>query len=67
MRACSDILKEVFSKKHAGYAWPFYKPVDTDALDLHDYKKVIKTPMDLGTIKLKMENRVYNTSGGLYL
>eukprot|EP00095_Tigriopus_kingsejongensis_P004991 snap_masked-scaffold96_size378025-processed-gene-2.27 protein:Tk04991 transcript:snap_masked-scaffold96_size378025-processed-gene-2.27-mRNA-1 annotation:"bromodomain testis-specific protein" len=62
MRACNEILKEIFSKKHAGYAWPFYKPVDTELLDLHDYKKVIKTPMDLGTIRNKMEGRHYNTS-----
>ena len=62
LKGCNDILKEIFSKKHAGYAWPFYKPVDTDLLDLHDYKKVIKTPMDLGTIKNKMEGRMYNTS-----
>ena len=62
MKACSDILKEIFSKKHSGYAWPFYKPVDTDLLDLHDYKKVIKTPMDLGTIKVKMEGRDYGSA-----
>jgi hypothetical protein len=60
MKACHDIIKEIFSKKHAGYAWPFYKPVDTDLL--HDYKKVVKTPMDLGTIKAKTEGRAYNTS-----
>lgn len=52
----------MFGKKHAGYAWPFYKPVDTTLLELHDYRKVVKTPMDLGTIKQKMENRQYNNS-----
>ncbi|QQP38098.1 Bromodomain containing 3a, partial [Caligus rogercresseyi] len=53
LKACNEILKEIFSKKHFSYAWPFYKPVDADYLDLHDYNKVIKTPMDLGTIKTK--------------
>ena len=62
LKACSDMLREFFSKKHANYAWPFYKPVDTDLLDLHDYKKVIKTPMDMGTIKNKLENRQYGSS-----
>lgn len=62
LKACNDILKDLQSKRHAGYAWPFYKPVDTDALDLHDYKKVIKSPMDLGTMKVKMDNRSYNSS-----
>ncbi|TNM96846.1 hypothetical protein fugu_015002 [Takifugu bimaculatus] len=47
------------SKKHAAYAWPFYKPVDADALGLHDYHDIIKHPMDLSTIKAKLENRQY--------
>jgi hypothetical protein len=37
-----DPVQELFSKKHAGYAWPFYKPVDTEGLGLHDYNKIIK-------------------------
>ena len=40
MKACAEIIKEMFSKKHSAYAWPFYKPVDTEQLDLHDYKQV---------------------------
>ena len=51
----------MFSKKHSAYAWPFYKPVDTEQLDLHDYKSVIKKPMDLGTVKTKMESRDYRS------
>merc|ERR1719222_1260912 len=59
MKACTEIIKEMFSKKHSAYAWPFYKPVDTEQLDLHDYKQVIKKPMDLGTVRTKMEGREY--------
>merc|ERR1719341_710852 len=59
MKACNEIIKEMFSKKHSAYAWPFYKPVDTEQLDLHDYKQVIKKPMDLGTVRAKMEGREY--------
>ena len=40
LKACNEILKELFSKKHAAYAWPFYKPVDTSLPELHDYLKV---------------------------
>ena len=43
MKACNEIIKEMFSKKHSAYAWPFYKPVDTEQLDLHDYKQVSAT------------------------
>ena len=55
MKACNEIIKEMFSKKHSAYAWPFYKPVDTEQLDLHDYKSVIKKPMDLGTVQKRLD------------
>ncbi len=32
----------MYTKKHSGYAWPFYKPVDSEKLGLHDYHKIIK-------------------------
>jgi hypothetical protein len=62
IRACHEIIKEMFNKKHSSYAWPFYKPVDTEQLDLHDYKQVIKKPMDLGTVKTKVETNKYRTA-----
>ena len=52
LRFCEGILKEMLSKKHAAYAWPFYKPVDAEALALHDYHDIIKLPMDLGSVKV---------------
>lgn len=63
LKYCNGILKELLSKKHAAYAWPFYKPVDASALGLHDYHEIIKHPMDLSTIKVwgwegKGRNRV---------
>nr|XP_042703988.1 bromodomain-containing protein 2 isoform X3 [Chrysemys picta bellii] len=51
LKYCNGILKDLVSKKHAAYAWPFYKPVDASALGLHDYHEIIKCPMDLSTIK----------------
>ncbi|XP_030053117.1 bromodomain-containing protein 2 isoform X3 [Microcaecilia unicolor] len=59
LKYCNGVLKELVSKKHAAYAWPFYKPVDASSLGLHDYHEIIKHPMDLSTIKKKMENREY--------
>ncbi|XP_074029140.1 bromodomain-containing protein 3 isoform X4 [Leptinotarsa decemlineata] len=61
LKACNEILMELFSKKHANYAWPFYQPVDADLLGLHDYHDIIKRPMDFGTVKQKMDNREYRT------
>ncbi|XP_028297238.1 bromodomain testis-specific protein-like [Gouania willdenowi] len=59
LRCCSNILKELFSKRHCQYAWPFYTPVDAVALGLPDYHHIIKKPMDLGTIKEKMDQQEY--------
>uniref|UniRef100_A0A8C4QJR7 Bromo domain-containing protein n=1 Tax=Eptatretus burgeri TaxID=7764 RepID=A0A8C4QJR7_EPTBU len=52
LKYCNGILKEMFAKKHAGYAWPFYNPVDASTLGLHDYHEIVKQPMDLSTIKV---------------
>ncbi|KAJ7987272.1 hypothetical protein DPEC_G00337010 [Dallia pectoralis] len=59
LKYCDGILKEMLSKKHAAYAWPFYKPVDAQALELHDYHEIIKHPMDLSTVKKKIDGREY--------
>ncbi|XP_051533600.1 bromodomain-containing protein 3-like isoform X5 [Myxocyprinus asiaticus] len=59
LKYCDVILKEMLSKKHAAYAWPFYKPVDAEALELHDYHEIIKNPMDLSTVKKKIDSREY--------
>uniref|UniRef100_A0A8C5EK32 Bromodomain-containing protein 3-like n=1 Tax=Gouania willdenowi TaxID=441366 RepID=A0A8C5EK32_GOUWI len=60
LKHCDAILKEMLSKKHAAYAWPFYKPVDAEALELHDYHDIIKHPMDLSTARKKMDKGEYN-------
>ncbi|XP_073214326.1 bromodomain testis-specific protein [Lepidochelys kempii] len=59
LKHCSEILKEMFAKQHASYAWPFYKPVDITALGLNDHHDTTKCPIDLGTIKKKMDNYEY--------
>jgi hypothetical protein len=47
-----------FVWKHQ-FAWPFHQPVDANKLNLPDYHKIIKQPMDLGTIKKRLENNYY--------
>ncbi|XP_040001745.1 bromodomain-containing protein 4-like [Xiphias gladius] len=59
LRSCARLVREMLSKKHVAYAWPFYKPVDVKALGLHDYHDIIKHPMDLSTIKKKLDNKQY--------
>ncbi|RKP15026.1 histone acetyltransferase gcn5 [Piptocephalis cylindrospora] len=40
-------------------AWPFQKPVSID--DVPDYPSVIKHPMDLSTVEVKVENDEYRS------
>ena len=41
------------------HGWPFHTPVDTIKLGLPDYFKIIKHPMDLGTVKRRLDNNYY--------
>jgi len=41
------------------YSWPFKRPVDAEKLNLPDYHNLIKQPMDLGTIKKRINNTYY--------
>lgn len=50
------VMKAVW--KHQ-FSWPFQQPVDTIKLNLPDYHKIIKKPMDLGTVKKRLENNFY--------
>ncbi|NWI11196.1 BRDT protein, partial [Crypturellus soui] len=58
LKHCNEILKEMFSKKHAAYAWPFLKPVDVES-SIGENQGTAKCPIDLGTIKKKMDNSEY--------
>ncbi|NXL24685.1 BRDT protein, partial [Setophaga kirtlandii] len=60
LKYCNAILKEMFSKKHAAYAWPFIKPVDAASFSTGVNQAIAKCPTDLGTIKKKMDNFEYN-------
>jgi hypothetical protein len=62
LKECNKILKDLFSKRHSSYAWPFYEPVNVEFLGLQDYHDIIKNPMDLGTVKRKMVSREYTTA-----
>lgn len=51
-----NVMKAVW--KHQ-FAWPFQQPVDAKTLNLPDYHRIIKQPMDLGTVKKRLENNYY--------
>lgn len=58
MRRCAQILTKLMKHK---FGWVFNTPVDTKALGLHDYHIIIKHPMDLGTVKSRLDRYQYKT------
>lgn len=59
MKRCGQILGKLMKSK--GAIW-FNAPVDAANLGLDDYHKIIKVPMDLGTVKSKFSKGVYDNS-----
>jgi E1A/CREB-binding protein len=53
---CGDLLRGLQSHQHG---WVFNSPVDPVELNLPDYFEVIKNPMDLGTVKKRVDNGLY--------
>lgn len=63
---CSKILSDLWKKQHANIASPFYEPVDWQAMNLPDYPKMVKKPMDMSTIRRKLDNGEYLTPVKFY-
>ncbi|KZT21698.1 hypothetical protein NEOLEDRAFT_1164515 [Neolentinus lepideus HHB14362 ss-1] len=59
LKYCSKILTELHRKQHYNIASPFYEPVDWVKLDIPAYPKIIKKPMDLSTIRKKLDDHRY--------
>ena len=57
-----SMLKIVTSIMSRPESKVFHDPVDWKGLGLTDYPEIIKNPMDLGTIKTKIEAGSYNTT-----
>ncbi|CAK9133269.1 unnamed protein product [Ilex paraguariensis] len=55
---CSNLLERLMKHKHG---WVFNTPVDPKALGLHDYFDIVKHPMDLGTVKSRLNKNWYKS------
>ncbi|KDP31778.1 hypothetical protein JCGZ_12239 [Jatropha curcas] len=55
---CSALLEKLMKHKHG---WVFNSPVDVKQLGLHDYFTIIKHPMDLGTVKMRLHKNWYKS------
>ncbi|KAK1323142.1 Transcription factor GTE7 [Acorus calamus] len=56
MKKCGQLLTTLLKRKKA---WIFKDPVDAVRMGLHDYHRIIKQPMDLGTVKSRIERGHY--------
>ncbi|KAK9284727.1 hypothetical protein L1049_023904 [Liquidambar formosana] len=57
-KSCSSLLEKLMKHKHG---WVFNTPVDAKGLGLHDYFTIIKHPMDLGTVKSRLNKNWYKS------
>ncbi|KAF5180877.1 Transcription factor gte4 [Thalictrum thalictroides] len=55
---CCSLLSRLMKHKHG---WVFNTPVDVKGLGLHDYFDIIKHPMDLGTVKSRLNTIMYKS------
>ncbi|OAA56161.1 transcription regulator [Niveomyces insectorum RCEF 264] len=61
-RFCEEVLKELMKAKHYEINHWFLKPVDPVAMQIPTYHKVIKKPMDLGTMQTKLNLGEYGSA-----
>ncbi|KAJ3151645.1 hypothetical protein HDU86_006064 [Geranomyces michiganensis] len=61
IKFCSDVLRELHKKQHAAYNFPFLFPVDPVALNIPHYTDIVKHPMDLSTMRHKLDAGEYET------
>ena len=55
---CSGIVDDLMRNDIDGF---FLRPVDPKKLQIPDYFTIIKTPMDLGTIKKRLDSKYYHS------
>ncbi|KQK00211.1 transcription factor GTE10 isoform X2 [Brachypodium distachyon] len=58
LKQCEAILKKLMTQK---YSHIFNVPVDVEKLNIPDYNDIVKHPMDLGTIKKKLDSGSYTS------
>ncbi|KAF8085531.1 hypothetical protein N665_0665s0040 [Sinapis alba] len=57
-KKCNNLLTKLMKHKDG---WVFNVPVDAKGFGLHDYHTIVKEPMDLGTVKAKLGESLYES------
>ena len=66
LKFCESVLTELMKPKYSAVTYPFIAPVDPVALNIPSYLKIIKKPMDFGTIEKNLKNGVYQSAKDFY-
>ncbi|KAJ3828487.1 hypothetical protein F5880DRAFT_1608389 [Lentinula raphanica] len=66
LKYCSKILNDLHKKQYYTIANPFYEPVDWVKLEIPSYPKIIKKPMDMSTMRRKLDAREYRTASNFW-
>lgn len=62
LKFCRKVLSELLKPKYTAMTWPFLRPVDPVAENLPTYHKIVKSPMDLGTVSTKLDSGQYENA-----
>jgi bromodomain-containing factor 1 len=62
LQFCHDTMKELKKAKYSAISWPFMNAVDPVALNIPTYHKIIKKPMDFGTIDKNEQAGTYGNA-----
>ncbi len=62
LKFCQHVINELIKPKYHESNFPFMLPVDPVALNIPHYHKLIKNPMDLGTVGSKLNHGQYENA-----
>lgn len=62
LRFCREVLDELIKGRHHDINQFFMEPVDAVALQIPNYHKIVKKPMDLQTMSEKLNHGQYNNA-----
>ncbi|KAK0610302.1 Bromodomain-containing factor 1 [Lasiodiplodia hormozganensis] len=62
LRFAEMVINEMMKPKYRDFSYPFLQPVDPVALNIPQYLKIIKRPMDLGTVHQRFKRGEYTNA-----
>jgi hypothetical protein len=66
LKFCIKLINDLYRPKYSHCAYPFYEPVDIVKLDIPQYPKIVKKPMDMSTMLQKLNTGEYSDAKGVY-